>query len=283
MNAVVANTVPQELHRAMLSAGFFPEKRFSQNFLMNEAVVKALVDAAELKKSDSVLEIGAGTGIITREILKHPIKEVHAIEVHDRLIPLLKKSFENDSRVRILGEDFLQTDLHAISFTKVVSSPPYAISDDIMYALFRKGFSIASLVWQLEFAEKLLAPPGSGEYHALSVLCQNAYNGTILQKISPQSFYPSPQQFSAILVLKRKKKVLEPSNYDSFVKFLKTIFRFRNKTISNVLNQAQRHFPIPKSAEKIQEVLRKMKIDDVKLFLLEPEEIVKLFNTLFEK
>ncbi|MEK6821262.1 MAG: 16S rRNA (adenine(1518)-N(6)/adenine(1519)-N(6))-dimethyltransferase RsmA, partial [archaeon] len=219
MNRVTLESVQQ----AMMEAGFFPEKRFSQNFLINEEVVRALVNAAHLTKKDHVLEIGGGTGIVTHALAETGAK-VESVEVHSSLVPFLRKRFVSHANVTIIDSDFLKVDLNTLAFTKIVASPPYAISDDIMYKILAHGFERASLVWQLEFVEKILSTPGSGEYHPLSVITQYFYDAEMVQKITPKSFYPVPNHFSAILSLKRNKRKMMP-NFELYVSWLRVLFR----------------------------------------------------------
>ena len=265
------------LHRDLLSAGVFPDKRFSQNFLINPEILHLLVEKAEISPKDHVLEIGGGTGVVTQQLAETKA-HISVLEVHPKLIPFLQKKFSQNKNVEIMGKDFLHVELEKIPFTHVCCSPPYAIADDIMLGLFHHGFKTASMVWQMEFAEKLLSPPGSQSYGPLSVLCQYFYDGTIAKKISPQSFYPSPQQFSAILVLKQRKKVEKISDYDLFVLFLRTLFRFKNKTVLNAIQQTIKHLHAEKNEEKILQVVKEMEWEDLKVFLLEPEELVELFE-----
>ncbi len=269
----------EQLQNELIQARVFPDKRFSQNFLISTEWVQLLVEKAQINSRSHVLEIGAGTGTVT-QALAETGAHIIALEVHPKLILFLQKKFQNKKNVHILGKDFLHVDLKSIPFTHVCCSPPYAIADDIMLGLFEHGFRHASMIWQAEFAEKLLATPGSQSYGPLSVLCQYFYNGEIVKKISPQSFYPSPQQFSAILVLHARKKIDSIPEYNKFVLFLRTLFRFKNKTVSNAITHALQHLHAEKNKKEILEIVKEMEWDDLKVFLLEPEELVELFESV---
>lgn len=261
----------------MLEAGFFPEKKYSQNFLIDESVVQKLVSEAKLSAKDHVLEIGGGTGVVTEAIADTKAR-VTTLELRPELAEYMQKRFAGRENVEVREQDVLQANLSAIPFTKVVASPPYAISDDIMYALFAHGFSRATLVWQLEFAEKICAPPGSGEYHPLSVIGQYAYTPSIVQKISPRAFYPIPNHFSAILSLEKRPRREEIPQFPLFVSFLRTLFRFRNKTLGNAAKQIEKNPVKGLDATHIGKVLREMELEGEKVFLMEPEEFVELFE-----
>ncbi|MFH0970369.1 MAG: 16S rRNA (adenine(1518)-N(6)/adenine(1519)-N(6))-dimethyltransferase RsmA [Candidatus Diapherotrites archaeon] len=265
------------LQRSMVEAGFFPEKRYSQNFLIDERVVRKLVDSASLTMGDCVIEIGGGTGLVT-EIMAQTPARITTIELHAGLAAYLKKKFSGMKNVTVIEKDFLQVDLNRVPFNKVVASPPYAISDDIMYKLFQHGFERGSFIWQMEFAEKMLSPPGSGEYHPLSVIAQHFYDGMILSRISPTSFYPVPNHFSGLLVLKRRKKIPRLESFPVFVSLLKTLFRFRNKTMENALKQLRKHPVKGLNHELLENAVRERKLGGEKVFLVEPEDFVRIFH-----
>lgn len=266
-----------ELQHAMVRAGFFPEKKYSQNFLVDEQTAEDLTNAASLNTNDRVLEIGAGTGFITEKIAQK-CAHVYAVELRPELCNVLREKFAGNKKVEIVERDFLSIDLSTINFSKIVAAPPYAISDDIMYQLFERGFTQASIIWQFEFADKILSPPGSSEYHPLSIIAQYQYDGQIVRKVTPKSFFPVPNHFSAILVLRAKKKRPPIENYPVFVSWLKTLFRFKNKTTLNAAKQLEKNPVKGISREKFARAIKELDLTDEKIFLLEPEDFVELYS-----
>jgi 16S rRNA (adenine1518-N6/adenine1519-N6)-dimethyltransferase len=265
-----------ELQHAMVRAGFFPEKKYSQNFLVDEQSAIDLVAAATLNAKDRVLEIGAGTGFVT-EIIAQKSAHVYAVELRPELCNVLREKFSGNNKVEIVERDFLGLDLKSLDFSKIIAAPPYAISDDIMYLVFERGFTHACFIWQFEFADKILSCPGSSEYHPLSVIAQYQYDGRIVRKITPKSFFPVPNHFSAILSLKAKKKRPTIENFPVFVSWLKTLFRFKNKTVSNASKQLEKNPVKGISREKFARAIKELDIADEKVFLLEPEDFVELY------
>lgn len=267
-----------QVQRAMQEANFFPEKRFSQNFLIDESAVHSLVRAGELSQNDCVLEIGGGTGTVTEELCKTSSKVI-CVEIHSKLASYLSKKFSKHSNVSIIQGDFTKLNLDELLYNKVVSSPPYAIADDIMFSLFSKPFEKGVFIWQTEFAQKLVALSGTGEYHPLSVLTGIFYHSSIIQKIPPNSFYPSPQSFSSIVVLDAKKNPPKIPDIKSFIFFVRTLFRFRNKKVRNALEY---YFSEKKISEDKKKAWKKISgMNDIlneKVFLSEPESFVHLFN-----
>lgn len=268
-----------DLQRAMIQQGFFPDKKYSQNFLIDDRVIQKLVGAAEVKPGETVLEIGPGTGFVTEELVKTRAK-VRAIEFRPELCAYLRSRFDSFSNVEIIEKDILQATKKELVFDKVVASPPYAISDDIMYLVLNAGFTRASMLWQLEFVEKILAPPGSSEYHPLSIVTQYLYDGELVARVSPKSFYPIPNHFSAILLLKQRKKRVPISDLVTFEKWLKTLFRFKNKTLQNVGKQLHNHPILNVSPASFEKALHSLDLHEEKVFLLEPEDFVELFEVM---
>lgn len=271
-----------DLQKDMVRAGFFPEKRYSQNFLIDEQSAVDAVSAARVTSKDRVLEIGAGTGFVTEKIVEKA-GHVYAVELRPELCNVLREKFSKNEKVEIIERDFLALELSKVDFNKIVAAPPYAISDDIMYALLERGFEHASFIWQFEFAEKILSPPGSSEYHPLSVISQYQYDGEIVRKVTPKSFFPVPNHFSAILALHARKKRPTIPDFPVFVSWLKTLFRFKNKTVSNAAKQLEKNPVHGISREKFLRVIQEMDVSDEKIFLLEPEDFVELFSRTREK
>lgn len=272
----------EELQKSMMHAGFFPEKKYSQNFLVDAQSGTDLAAAANLTSKDRVLEIGAGTGFVTEKIADKAA-HVYAVELRPELCNVLREKFAGNKKVEVVERDFLALDLSALDFNKVVAAPPYAISDDIMYLLLERGFVQASFIWQYEFADKILSPPGSSEYHPLSVITQYLYEGNIVRKVTPKAFFPVPNHFSAILALKMKKKRETIEDFPVFVNWLKTLFRFKNKTVSNAAKQLEKNPVHGISREKFVKAIQELDIADEKVFLLEPEDFVELFSRTREK
>jgi len=265
-----------ELQNLMIKYRFRPNRKLGQHFVVNERLVEKLVALAELKKQDRVLEIGPGTGFLTREILKKC--RVSAVELDEKLCRLLEA--ELGSKLNLVCGDFLKEPLP--EFNKTVSLPPYFHSSAIMHRLLEGKFEIAVLVFQKEFAEKLVALPGFEEYCALTVLVQRRFEAKEIQRVSPACFFPRPKGESSIVRLKALKKPEEVSDNAAFRFFVKTVFRFKNKNLGNALSNG-RQFLLPKmkidsnSFEKRVQGLANL---DKKINLLSVQDFVEAFNGL---
>jgi 16S rRNA (adenine1518-N6/adenine1519-N6)-dimethyltransferase len=139
-------------------------RRIGQNFLVDRDVLSRIADYAELNPADSILEIGAGTGNLT-EVLSRRAGRVYAVEVDGGLAMGLKGRFAN---VKVIEGDALKVELP--DYNKVVSNLPYQISSKITYRLLSKPFDLAVLMYQREFAKRLIAAPGTAGYGRLSMV-----------------------------------------------------------------------------------------------------------------
>jgi len=167
-----------------------PSKRLGQNFLRDERVANAIVSEADLSRTDSVLEPGAGHGAITR-LLEPRVNHVIAVEKDPRLAIELRHLFSKSQSVEVIEGDVLRTLLP--DFNKAVGTPPYNISSRLILLLQRSQFRQAHLVFQKEFAERLLAQPGTPDYGRLSIMTQRTMTINPLMTVSRESFTPRPK------------------------------------------------------------------------------------------
>ncbi|MCD6247321.1 MAG: ribosomal RNA small subunit methyltransferase A [Candidatus Diapherotrites archaeon] len=267
-----------ELTELMAKYRFRPRKKLAQNFLTDEKVIQRMVTAAELNEKDKVLEIGAGTGFLTRKLQKHC--SVIAIEYDETLCELLQNELAKDNLELICG-DFLKVELP--DFNKIVSTPPYHISKKIMIKLLKHGFELAVLAFQEEFVEKLTALPGFPQYGALSVLTQYKTNPKVIGKIEPKAFFPKPKSRSRIVKLEKNERKNKAVNELLFFRFVEELFRHRNKNLSNAIS-CSREFLSKKlgiGTKQGIEILHSFELEK-KVALIEVEEFIQMFNALYE-
>ncbi|MBN1940637.1 MAG: ribosomal RNA small subunit methyltransferase A [Candidatus Diapherotrites archaeon] len=266
----------KELNSLMVKYRFRPNKKMGQIFIVDSEIIGKLVELAELKKTDVVLEIGAGTGFLTRALQKKC--SVVAFELDDTLFDLLEHELEKE-KIELLHKDFLAAELP--EFNKVVSLPPYTISTDILYRLFGKKFEIAVFVFQTEFAERLAAEPGFFDYNALSVLTHYFFDVKVVKKVSSKSFFPRPNAQSAIVKLVRKNRKKRVHDTKLFISFIKSVFRFQNKNLCNALRSSYDFIETKISREEFEERLQKLDLKDVKVKLISCDEFIAVFTALF--
>ena len=206
-------------------------RRIGQNFLVDCGVLSRIADHAELNPADNVLEIGAGTGNLT-EVLSRRAGRVYAVEVDGSLAAGLKGRFANVKNVKVIDGDALKVELP--DYNKVVSNLPYQISSKITYRLLSKPFDLAVLMYQKEFAKKLIATPGTEDYGRLSMVVGHYARAEILEYVSRTAFRPNPRVGSAIVRLRPRSDRLDV-NHESFMRLATGLFSHRRKKLGPAL------------------------------------------------
>ncbi|TVQ18531.1 MAG: 16S rRNA (adenine(1518)-N(6)/adenine(1519)-N(6))-dimethyltransferase RsmA [Leptolyngbya sp. DLM2.Bin15] len=191
-----------------------PRKQFGQHWLRSERVLKQILDAAQLTASDRVLEIGPGTGVLTRSLLQQA-ESVVAVEVDWDLVRSLRRQFPSTSQLLLIEADFLNLDLAAAIApsgqerpNKVVANIPYYITGPIVERLLGTIAKPAAvpyesivLLTQKEVAQRLCAKPGSRTFGALSVRVQYLADCELICTVPPSAFQPPPKVDSAVVRL----------------------------------------------------------------------------------
>lgn len=226
---------------------FRAKKRLGQNFLIDGRVIQAIIDSANISNDDTIIEIGAGLGFVTEQLVKHA-KKVIAIELDEDAIAQLKKI--NTDNLEIVHQDILKTNLSDLSREKVkiVANIPYYITSPIIAHLLgeiddlenknRACISEIILMVQLEVAQRIAATEKSPskQYGLLSILSQFWADCQIIKSVNKKSFYPSPKVDSALVKLAvRNSPKLELNDYKHFRKVIKAAFSQRRKNLKNCL------------------------------------------------
>ena len=185
---------------------------------------------SQLGCDDTVLEIGAGLGFLTR-FLSEKCKTVLAVESDPRLAGILREQLSFTSNVKIIEGNVLRVNVPA--FNKTVSIPPYQISSRLLVWLFKRDFDCTVLVFQKEFADRLTAAVGSEDYGWLTVFTYYHAQVMLLDKIPKSMFYPRPKIDSIIVCLKPKSPQPLLKNEVSFQRLLQVLFARRNRTVRN--------------------------------------------------
>ncbi len=276
-----------ELNSLMHKYRFTPNRKLNQHFLIDEAIIKKFIDEISQKKNETILELAPCAGFLTLELAKR--SRVIAIEPDPALLEMLKQEIP-PGNVDFYGGDIAEMPDSLPKFSKVACSQPYALSSEKMFALLASGFETAVLAFQSEFAEKLLAEPGFIDYSALSVMANYFYSAESISKIPGNSFFPNAPGQIVMLKLRLKNKLSEIKNPALFGKFLKSLFRFRNKNLSNAMRnifKVMENDIAEKAGEQIKkghfiEISDRQKFADEKIYLLEPKHLVDLYGKIFQ-
>jgi 16S rRNA (adenine1518-N6/adenine1519-N6)-dimethyltransferase len=201
-------------------------RRKGQHFLVDAGVISRLVDYAELRSTDRVLEIGPGTGNLTR-VLAERAGSVYAIEVDPALAEDLRGRFAN---VEVIRGDALKVELPRCN--KIVSNLPYQISSQITYRFLKRPFDLAVLMYQKEFAQRMLALPGQELYGRLGMAVGCLCRAEILEPVPRSAWRPVPQVDSVLVRLRPRDADVDAGR---FLGFVEGLFRQRRKKTRNVL------------------------------------------------
>lgn len=230
------NVTQHILNRFKLRA----DKKLGQNFLIDHSVVQRIVEAAELSEQDTVLEVGPGIGTLTQGLAESKANVV-AVELDQRLLPVLATTLEGYDNVRVVHGDILKVDIMAEVGNqefKCCANLPYYITTPIIFALIEKRLPMERLVAmvQKEVAERMAAKPGGKEYGALSVAIQYYTEPEIAFIVPPSSFIPAPSVDSAVIVCKRRTTpAVEVEDEKLFFRVVQAAFSLRRKMLSNSL------------------------------------------------
>ena len=223
--------------------GFSFQKKFGQNFLIDENVVEKIVCDAGVTKDDFVLEIGPGIGTMT-QILCENAREVVAVEIDDKLIPILTEDtlswYDN---VTVIHEDILKLDIVKLANErnggkpiKVVANLPYYITTPIIMGLFESHVPLDSItiMVQKEVADRMQVGPGTKDYGALSLAVQYYAKPQILLNVPASCFMPRPNVDSAVIQLTRyEKPPVEVADEHLMFRLIRASFNQRRKTMTN--------------------------------------------------
>ena len=213
-----------------------------QNFLYDDALLEELVQSTGVTKADSVLEIGPGSGMLTKRLCPHAGK-VLAVEVDHDIIPFLKVNTAAFSNLEIVEGDIRKQNLRELCAPLgenflVIANIPYNITTPIFEALWESGLSIRqiSVMIQKEVAEKLMAAPSTAAYGLMSVKCQYYCTPRLECIVPAEKFTPPPKVDSAFIHLEmNKNRAAEVQNERRLFSLLRAGFNLRRKTLSNAL------------------------------------------------
>ena len=254
-----------------------PKKHLGQNFMIEPSIYYRLADYASLGRSDVVLDVGAGLGFLTR-FLADRCKRVLAVESDSRLVKILRDQLKDLSNVEVIEGNVLK--VSTPHFDTVVSIPPYHISSPLLLWLFSKRFDRGVLIFQKEFANRLVASVGSENYGWLTVVTYYYAEVELLEDVPKWMFYPQPEVDSIIMRLKPKKPLpFTLKNEVLFKRLVQTLFTQRNRKVRNAV------LPFIKSthatiAVNVVELADSLPLHDKRVRELAPEDFGALANAL---
>ena len=281
---------PQNTIEVLQKYNFNFQKKFGQNFLIDEHVLEKIIRAAEITKDDYVLEIGPGIGTMT-QYLACAAREVTAVEIDRALIPILEDTLKEYDNVSIINEDILKVDIAALAKEKnggrpikVVANLPYYITTPIIMGLFESHVPLESItvMVQKEVADRMQVGPGTKDYGALSLAVQYYAKPYIVANVPPNCFMPRPAVGSAVIRLTRHQKPpVEVMDEKLMFRLIRASFNQRRKTLANGLKNSGE---LNLSKEVITAAIEKLgKGSSVRGEALDLEEFARLTNIIKEE
>ena len=218
-----------------------PKKSLGQNFLIDQNIIDIIINTGDIKKNDTILEVGPGTGNLTQKILSKNYKKIFAVEMDKFLTKKLYEKFKE--KIILINDDILKIDEKKYSNEPLVvfGNLPYNISTQILVKWIRcinlnNTFKKFILMFQKEVADRILAETNSKNYGRLAVLSSWKLNIKKIIDVSPNSFYPIPKVKSSVLLIKPKSEYFNLKNSKNLEHDTNIFFNQRRKMIKKPLN-----------------------------------------------
>lgn len=236
------------------------KKNFGQNFLKEQSIVEKIVDGADILENSLVIEIGPGSGMLTKTLAKKA-KQVLCYEIDKELDTILKNNLIEFNNVDIIFDDFLNRnildDIKNYSFDNlyVVSNLPYYITTPIITKIINEQINVLKIVVmvQKEVGDRFAAKVGSRDYNSLTVFLNYYFDIKKLFIVSKNCFIPRPNVDSVVVSLTKKEQLLKVNELEKFFKLVRDSFVFKRKTLRNNLKEYD--------LEKVNDILKKYNLD----------------------
>lgn len=280
---------PQVTIATIKKYDFAFQKKFGQNFLIDEHVLNKIIGAAGVTKDDMVLEIGPGFGTLT-QYLAESAREVVAVEIDKALIPVLNETLADYDNVTVINDDILKVDIEGLvnerndgKPVKVVANLPYYITTPIIMSLLENHVPVDNItvMVQKEVAERMQAGPGTKDYGALSLAVQYYAKPYIAANVPPNCFIPRPNVGSAVIRLELfdapPVKVIDER---LMFQMIRASFNQRRKTLQNSIVNGG----VPVTKDRIVAALKRMELSEtIRGEALTLSQFAELANILSEE
>lgn len=273
----------------MRKYGIKANKSLGQNFLINEDVIKKIVESAEITNDDLIIEIGPGLGTLTKHLIDKAGKVI-CIELDPKMVSILNDRFSLYSNFEIINNDILKEDLNKlildekrtgkIKRVKIVANLPYYITTPIIMKLLEEKLEIESItvMIQKEVAERLVAIPGEKIAGAITYTVYYYCESEIIMEVPNSSFIPEPEVTSEVIKLRiRNKPIVDIKNEKLFFNIIKCAFMQRRKTLLNSLTNSN----IFKNKSEGERILKDLGLDlNIRAENLSIDDFEKIYSKI---
>ena len=268
----------EETSRLLRTYRIVPNRLLGQNFTVEHWVFAKLSQYANLAKNDIVLDAGAGFGFLT-SFLSRKCRGVVAVEKDPLVAEVLRERLQSEDNVKLIIGDVLKIELP--NYNKIVAIPPYYLSSRLVVWLLNRKVDCAVLVFQREFADRLVAAEGSDAYSWLTVAASRSLEVELLDSIPKESFYPQPDVDSVIARLVPCAAYFKVTDELFFIQMVKWLFTQRNKKVRNAIT------PFIRSKRKVvkdeaERIAASLAFKDKRVRALRPEDFGELADVIKE-
>lgn len=272
---------PKRMQDLLNEKKFEFKKKFGQNFIVDENIIKSIIEKANIGNETLVIEIGPGAGSLTCG-LKDVAKNVLCYEVDKTLKNVLDENLKGATNVEVIFEDFLKADVNKdiekYNYKKLylIANLPYYITTPIITKIIEEKIDVDKIVVmvQKEVGDRFKATPGTKDYNSLSIYLQYYFDISKLLDVSRNVFMPKPNVDSIVIELKRKEKLITLKNEELFFKLVKDSFTQKRKTLKNNLKCYD--------LDKIELILNKYGYDlSVRAEMLSLDIFIDISNNLY--
>lgn len=259
-----------------------PKKRFSQNFLTDNRTAAKIAAALDAAADDVVLEIGPGTGALTKHLLATSCRTIVAVDLDIRSVEALAAlADQSGERLQVQHGDILAIQPATLfpdvmpDHRLVIGNIPYAITSDILFWVFehRETIARAVIMMQKEVALRCVAVPGTKDYGVLSVAAWYVSRPRLLFSVQPGSFFPRPSVTSAVVRFDMRRQV-PPVPFGPFMSFVRAAFSQRRKVMANALaGWAHQHRIVLRDVT----LPEHLSVTALRAEALSPEQLVELY------
>ncbi|MBY8997469.1 MAG: ribosomal RNA small subunit methyltransferase A [Candidatus Thorarchaeota archaeon] len=245
MSTTQVSSLSDDIRRLLNRYNVRPDKKRGQSFLNSHSVARDIIVLAGLSEKDDVLEIGGGFGVLT-QLIAEKARQIHVIEIDPRLVKALRDALKDFTNVNIIEGDALLVDLPKAN--KIIANLPYSISSKITFRILREmEFDDAILMYQKEFASRLVGCPGTTEYSRLTINVQYYAEVEEILEVPADMFYPVPAVDSTVVRMTPRKKGSFARDDAVFHWMIRGIYPYPNKNLRNALQIWFRNLRIDKS------------------------------------